>query len=131
MSLKMLSMAVVSCSYSYENEETFSKPHVTLSFGDVKDISVSADQLAGPLPASSIVTSIEHFAGPDLTVAILDPQDWAEVREVYNRVGLDYKDYDFKPHITICKGNKVDKYKDLVGRLFIVLDVIFKIKDFK
>lgn len=98
-------------------------PHVTMSFQDAGPTGyITADQLTGPLPSSFTVISVEYWEEPDITVAVLDPMQFKEARECYDRMGLTYLDYPFRPHATLCKGNHIDGLQQLVGKSFMHMD---------
>lgn len=87
--------------------------HITTSFMNV----------AGKMPkirthvteSVATVTAIEHFKEADVTVAIVDCWLAHRDRERYEAIGLTYE-HEFIPHITICKGNKVDDHQVLIGK---------------
>lgn len=111
-----------------------SKLHVTLAFLDAGQTTyIPADNLTGPLPARSPVMSVEYWEGADVTVAVLNPRDWEEARQVYDGLGLTYNGYAFKPHITLAKGNQcneVPDYEWLVGHYVQILDAYIQLKEF-
>jgi hypothetical protein len=112
-----------------------SKLHVTMAFLDADSTTyIPCDSLTGPLPSRSPVMSIEYWEGADVTVAVLNPRDWAEARHVYDRLGLTYAGYDFKPHVTLAKGNQcneVAEYEWLIGHYVLTLDAYIQLKEFK
>ena len=62
------------------------KLHVTMAFMDAGPSDyIPADSLIGPLPTRSPIMAIEYWEGADVTVAVLNPRDWAEARHVYDR----------------------------------------------
>ena len=111
-----------------------SKLHVTLAFMDAGPSPyMPCDMLTGPLPHRSPIMSIEYWEGADVTVAVLNERDWKEARHVYDNLGLLYNGYDFKPHVTLAKGNQcneVEAYEWLVGHYVLVDDVTIKLKEF-
>lgn len=111
-----------------------SKFHVTMAFMDaVPSQYIHCDRLTGPMPSRSPIMAIEYWEGADVTVAVLNPLDWAEARHVYDGLGLLYTGYDFKPHVTLAKGNQcneVEEYEWLIGHYVQVEDVIVKLKEF-
>lgn len=107
-------------------------PHVTMSFQDAGPTGcITVDMLDGPLPSSFLVIAVEYWEGPNVTVAVLDPEQFKEARECYDRIGLTYTDYPFKPHATLCKGNHVDLLQPLVGKQFMNMDTYIRLKEFK
>lgn len=111
-----------------------SKLHVTMSFMPAAESQyIPCDALTWPLPSRSPIMAIEYWEGADVTVAVLNPRDWAEARHAYDRLGLLYTGYDFKPHVTLAKGNQcneVEEYEWLIGHYVQVEDVIVKLKEF-
>lgn len=111
------------------------KLHVTMAFMDAGPSDyIPADCLTGLLPTRSPIMAIEYWEGADVTVAVLNERDWAEARHVYDRLGLLYTGYEFKPHVTLAKGNQcneVEEYEWLVGHYVQVDDVTIKLKEFK
>lgn len=108
--------------------------HVTMAFMPAATSQyLPCDSLTGPLPARSPIMAIEYWEGADVTVAVLNPRDWAEARQVYDRLGLLYTDYEFKPHVTLAKGNQcneVEEFEWLVGHYVLVNDAVLKLKEF-
>lgn len=111
-----------------------SKLHVTMAFMPAAESQyIPCDALTGPLPSRSPIMAIEYWEGADVTVAVLNPRDWAEARHVYDSMGLLYNGYEFKPHATLAKGNQcneVEEYEWLVGHYVQVDDVTIKLKEF-
>lgn len=111
------------------------KLHVTMAFMPVAESQyIPCDALTGPLPSRSPIMAIEYWEGADVTVAVLNERDWKEARQVYDGLGLLYTGYEFRPHVTIAKGNQcneVEKYEWLVGHYVQVDDVTIKLKEFK
>lgn len=106
--------------------------HVTMSFQDVAEFpySIYADQLTGPTPQESLVVGLEYWEHNDITVAILHAPDWSEARECFDRMGLTYQQYAFRPHVTLGKGDLRNLLNSLVGYRAVSLDTYFRIKDF-
>lgn len=108
--------------------------HVTMAFMPAATSQyLPCDSLTGPLPVRSPIMAIEYWEGADVTVAVLNPRDWAEARQVYDRLGLLYTDYEFKPHVTLAKGNQcneVEEFEWLVGHYVLVDDAVLKLKEF-
>lgn len=105
--------------------------HVTMAFMPaVESQYIPCDMLTGPLPSRSPIMAIEYWEGEDVTVAVLNERDWNEARQVYDRLGLLYNGYDFKPHVTLAKGNEVEEYEWLVGHYVLINDVTIKLKEF-
>lgn len=111
-----------------------SKLHVTMAFMPaVESQYIPCDALTGPLPHRSPIMAIEYWEGADVTVAVLNERDWKEARHVYDGLGLLYNGYDFKPHVTLAKGNQcneVEEYEWLVGHYVLINDVTIKLKEF-
>lgn len=111
-----------------------SKLHVTMAFIPAAESQyIPCDALTGPLPSRSPIMAIEYWEGADVTVAVLNERDWKEARQVYDSLGLLYTGYEFKPHVTIAKGNQcneVEEYEWLVGHYVQVDDVTIKLKEF-
>lgn len=106
-------------------------PHVTMSFQDAGPTGyITIDQLAGPIPTSFRIVGIEYWGGADVTVAILDHEQFKEARECYDRMGLTYTDYPWRPHATLCKGNHVVMFQSLVSREFMHMDTYIRWKEF-
>lgn len=110
------------------------KLHVTMAFMDAGPSDyIPADSLIGPLPTRSPIMAIEYWEGADVTVAVLNPRDWAEARHVYDRLGLLYTGYEFKPHVTLAKGNQCNEvleYEWLIGHYVMTMDAVIKLKEF-
>lgn len=135
MSLKMytaVSVAFLNAPFFLQEMIPAKHLHVTMSFQDVEEFkhSIYADQLTGPIPESSLVTSLEYWEHNDITVAILYAPDWSEARECFDRCGLTYQQYAFKPHVTLGKGDLRNLLGSLVGYRAVSLDTYFRIKDF-
>lgn len=62
------------------------------------------------------VTHIEYFPTGNVTVAIIDSERVNEIHADKLKMGLSYQ-LEFKPHITIGKGNHVDDHRHLVGAI--------------
>lgn len=77
-----------------------------------------------------MVTHLEYWEHNDITVAILYAPDWAEARECFDRMGLTYQQYAFKPHVTLGKGDLRNLLCSLVGYRAESMDTYFRIKDF-
>lgn len=110
------------------------KLHVTMAFMTAAESQyIPCDALTGPLPSRSPIMAIEYWEGADVTVAVLNERDWKEARQVYDSLGLLYTGYEFKPHVTLAKGNQcneVEEYEWLVGHYVQVDDVTIKLKEF-
>lgn len=110
------------------------KLHVTMAFMRAAESQyIPCDALTGPLPSRSPIMAIEYWEGADVTVAVLNERDWKEARQVYDSLGLLYTGYEFRPHVTIAKGNQcneVEEYEWLVGHYVQVDDVTIKLKEF-
>lgn len=110
------------------------KLHVTMAFMPAAESQyIPCDALTGPLPSRSPIMVIEYWEGADVTVAVLNERDWKEARQVYDSLGLLYTGYEFRPHVTIAKGNQcneVEEYEWLVGHYVQVDDVTIKLKEF-
>lgn len=110
------------------------KLHVTMAFMPAAESQyIPCDALTGPLPSRSPIMAIEYWEGADVTVAVLNERDWKEARQVYDSLGLLYTGYEFKPHVTLAKGNQcneVEEYEWLVGHYVQVDDVTIKLKGF-
>lgn len=110
------------------------KLHVTMAFMPAAESQyIPCDALTGPLPSRSPIMAIEYWEGADVTVAVLNERDWKEARQVYDSLGLLYTGYEFRPHVTIAKGNRcneVEEYEWLVGHYVQVDDVTIKLKEF-
>lgn len=110
------------------------KLHVTMAFMPAAESQyIPCDALTGPLPSRSPIMAIEYWEGADVTVAVLNERDWKEARQVYDSLGLLYTGYEFRPHVTIAKGNQrneVEEYEWLVGHYVQVDDVTIKLKEF-
>lgn len=110
------------------------KLHVTMAFMDAGPSDyIPADCLTGPLPTRSPIMAIEYWEGADATVAVLNPRDWVEARHVYDCLGLLYTGYEFKPHVTLAKGNQCNEvleYEWLIGHYVTTMDAVIKLKEF-
>lgn len=110
------------------------KLHVTMAVMPAAESQyIPCDALTGPLPSRSPIMAIEYWEGADVTVAVLNERDWKEARQVYDSLGLLYTGYEFRPHVTISKGNQcneVEEYEWLVGHYVQVDDVTIKLKEF-
>jgi hypothetical protein len=85
--------------------------HVTTMFAPIV-----ATQRMQTVPDSEQckIVSVEHWADPDITVAVLKSH-LAEARHRYfSDAGFKYG-HEYIPHITLCKGNHVSKYQGLIS----------------
>lgn len=88
--------------------------HVTTSFTWVGKKKLPKIRLSSASQQCT-VTDIEYFESANVTVALVD-SGLAKLRHnVFIGIGLEYG-YELKPHITLCKGNNVSAYYNLVGR---------------
>ncbi|MGL5014332.1 MAG: hypothetical protein ACRC6V_08605 [Bacteroidales bacterium] len=92
--------------------------HITTSFTKVKK-GLPKLKTLNTKAEVAFVTDIEYLKGGDVTVArIFSDTAWADFL-YYQELGLEYE-YEFKPHITLCKGNHADKYNHLIGESVIM-----------
>lgn len=61
------------------------------------------------------VSNVVYWKDSNVTVALV-PSEAARIEyQLYKNLGLDYE-YEFIPHVTLCPGNLVEEYKDLIGK---------------
>ena len=90
--------------------------HITLCFCDcIKSKKFSTFQGKGV----ATVTDIEYWERVDLTVMLVDCPLAEERQKYYHDLGYTY-DYEFIPHISLGKGDKVSEYSHFKGEKLIV-----------
>ena len=65
----------------------------------------------------AVVMNVTYWKEADITVAIVDCKLAVQRHEYYKNAGYGY-DHEFIPHITLGKGNQVDKYSELLYKYF-------------
>ena len=115
---------------SKSDVELLDNKHVTLSFGDTKATDkLSFNELMRFFPCQGYVKEVVYWERPDVTVALLNTENILSAQKYCQSVGFDY-DLDFIPHITLGKGNLVDKFKEVEWQNFELVDCYIRLKDF-
>ena len=65
------------------------------------------------------VSRVEYFPKADVTVALVESETAWEDYDYYQRIGFTY-DHEFRPHITLRKGDCVKEYEHLAGELVVM-----------
>lgn len=60
------------------------------------------------------VKDVVYFEGADVTVALVASKLAEDRHKVLTSIGLKYE-HEYLPHVTICKGNKVVEFTQLIG----------------
>lgn len=103
------------------------KAHITLAYGEVIPTErMYFDEFYGLLIP---MTKIEYWEHVDLTVVRMRPiQPLVNAFNDLKASGAPYE-YEFKPHITLCKGNQVEKWKGLLDCTAFLSTPYIKIKE--
>lgn len=78
--------------------------HVTVSFMKVQETGY-LDFSKLPMNIQVEVDKLEYWPGPDITVMLVKSETLMKVRGDLETSGFTYEDHEFKPHITLCKGD--------------------------
>lgn len=112
--------------------ETLDGKHITVAFSDVLPTDkLHCLQAIESLPIVAVVMAVEYWERADITVARFVAETFEDVKGVFENAGFTYNDHEFKPHVTLDKGNKVSEYEHLVGQCVSPIDTYIRIKDFK
>lgn len=107
--------------------------HTTLAFLTPKETEkISALDLLLPEDDSvGVVKEIVYWEKADLTVMLVDcPSSLLKLQKKLSNKGFSYEEFEFIPHITIGKGNQIEKFKHFKGNTIEFYDVYFRMKDF-
>lgn len=80
--------------------------HLTMCFMDATEVK--------KLPMAELKTllckefKVEYWPGPDITVILVEDTVVMGVQKMLDECGYTYNEHDFKPHITMCKGDQAD-----------------------
>jgi hypothetical protein len=100
--------------------------HVTLVFCDPK-------HTAKIYPVSTMglcnIVGVEYWENVNKTVLIIDSDFVMQRHLKYIDAGFSYDDYDFRPHIAWCKGDKVQFTKYLINDSLLLGDESFRFLD--
>lgn len=89
--------------------------HITLCFCD-------ANKRLGKVKtwhdsSSVAVIDVQYWSNVDLTVLLVAYDGIVSERhEYYLSNGYTYEKYNYKPHITVAKGDKVSKFQNYIGK---------------
>lgn len=86
--------------------------HITTSFTKI-DSSTPKITLQD-VNSFCVISSIKYLPHGNVTVAVINSLEILEVHAQKMSMGFNY-DYDFIPHITLCRGDSSDKYDYLIG----------------
>lgn len=116
----MKQMFVYTATKTHSTNQAELNGHITTSFTAVKKGLPKLHTL-NQKTEIAFVTEIEYFPGADVTVARVGSDTAWVAFLYYKELGLEYE-HEFKPHITLCKGNYVTLYRHLVGESVIIGD---------
>lgn len=80
--------------------------HLTMCFMDAAEVK--------KLPMANLETlvckefKVEYWPGPDITVIVVEDTVVNGVQKMLDECGYTYNEHEFKPHITMCKGDQAD-----------------------
>lgn len=107
--------------------------HITLAFMTVKE--TSKLKINSLLPDSIItvkVKDVEYWEKANVTVLVLEEnKDISSIQSSLTSAGFIYEHFEFKPHITISKGNVVNNYKSLKETTVYINDLYLRLKEIK
>lgn len=106
--------------------------HITVAFCDpLESDKLFCLQAVEALPIVAVVQSVEFWPQANITVARFVGETFEDVKGVFENAGFTYNDHAFKPHVTLCEGDKVEEHSHLVGQCVSPIDTYIRIKDFK
>lgn len=82
------------------------------------------------LDSKTFVRDIAYFPEADVTVAIvMISTEMRLIKEHLHGAGWIYADYEWQPHITLCKGNTPEEYTHLIGCDVTLTDLSIRLKE--
>lgn len=114
------------------NHTELNNKHVTFAFMPAEQTGyLYIESMARLLPCNTFVRDIVHFPGADVTVAIvMTALEMLVIKARLHDAGWTYDDYEWRPHITLCKGNTPEEYAHLIGCEVTLTDLSIRLKEF-
>lgn len=80
--------------------------HLTICFMDASEVKRLPMTNLENIPCKEY--RVEYWPGPDITVIVIEDDIVTDVQDRLTEIGYTYNEHEFKPHITMCKGNQTD-----------------------
>lgn len=106
--------------------------HITFAFMPAQQTGyLYINNLSDLLHCKTFVRDIVHFTGADVTAAtVVASPEMLLIKSSLEGAGWTYVDYEWQPHITLCKGNTSEEYAHLIGCEVTLTDLSIRLKEF-
>lgn len=88
--------------------------HITTAFSPIVG---NPNTGTSPVSSDATIIGLDYWENADVTVALVDCHLAVKYHNKYRKQGFTWDFTDYKPHVTLSKGNRVGEFQHLLGTI--------------